>query len=108
MTKEIQWKKLPQGDPAVVSRLSSELGIDRVLATLLVQRGVTTFEEAREFFRPSLSGLHDPFLMKDMDKAVARMEKALANREKILIYGDYDVDGTTAVSLVLSFFQRDP
>ncbi len=106
MTKEIQWKKLPQGDPEVVSRLSSELGIDRVLATLLVQRGVTTFEEAREFFRPSLSGLHDPFLMKDMDKAVARMEKALANREKILIYGDYDVDGTTAVSLVLSFFQR--
>lgn len=106
MAKEIQWKMIPQGDPEVVSRLASELGIDRVLATLLVQRGIKTFEQARDFFRPSLSSLHDPFLMKDMDKAVARIEQALARREKMLIYGDYDVDGTTAVALVLSFFQR--
>ena len=106
MAKEQKWEKLPQGDPEVVSRLSSELGIDPVLATLLVQRGITTFEQARAFFRPSLSSLHDPFLMKDMDKAVSRMEKALEQKEKILIYGDYDVDGTTAVSLVYSFFKN--
>ena len=106
MSKEVLWKKLPQGDPETVSRLSSELGIDRVLATLLVQRGITTFDQARRFFRPSLDDLHDPFLMKDMDKAVARMEQALEAKEKILIYGDYDVDGTTAVATVLSFFQH--
>ena len=103
---EVKWEKLPQGNPELVGRLSSELGIDPVLATLLVQRGITRFDQAREFFRPSLSALHDPFLMKDMDKAVARMEKALSQGEKILIYGDYDVDGTTAVSLVCSFFRR--
>ncbi|MBP5397197.1 MAG: single-stranded-DNA-specific exonuclease RecJ [Bacteroidales bacterium] len=103
---EVKWEKLPQGNPQQVGQLSSELGIDPVLATLLVQRGITRFDQAREFFRPSLSALHDPFLMKDMGKAVARMEKALSQGEKILIYGDYDVDGTTAVSLVCSFFRR--
>lgn len=97
---------MPQGDPEIVSQLASELGIDSVLATLLVQRGVTTFDQARAFFRPSLSSLHDPFLMKGMEQAVARMELALERNEKILIYGDYDVDGTTAVSLVYSFFKN--
>ena len=77
-----------------------------MLASLLVTRGVHTFEEARSFFRPSLSALHDPFLMKDMDLAVARLEKAVASQEKILVYGDYDVDGTTAVALVYSFIRR--
>ena len=93
-------------DEETVARLSSELGIDPVLARLLVQRGIGTFQEARAFFRPSLDNLHDPFLMKDMDKAVERVEAAVRSGEKILVYGDYDVDGTTAVSLVYSFLQR--
>ena len=93
-------------DGETVARLSSELGIDPVLARLLVQRGIGTFQEARAFFRPSLDNLHDPFLMKDMDKAVERVEAAVRTGEKILVYGDYDVDGTTAVSLVYSFLQR--
>ena len=93
-------------DPEKVGRLSAELGIDRVLADLLVKRGVETFEQARSFFRPSLNDLHDPFLMKDMDVAVERVRKAITSEEKILVYGDYDVDGTTAVSLVYSFLRR--
>ena len=98
-----KWVLKQPGDPEIVSRLSTELGVDRVLAELLVQRGITTFEAAREFFRPDLAKLHDPFLMKDMDKAVARLERAILTNEKILVYGDYDVDGTTAVALVYSF-----
>ena len=93
-------------DPEIRSRLSSELGIDPVLAGLLVQRGITTFSEARSFFRPDLADLHDPFLMKDMDKAVGRIRQAIETRTPILVYGDYDVDGTTAVSLVYSFLKK--
>ena len=106
MGKEKKWilKDVVAGE--TVARLSSELGIDPVLARLLVQRGIGTFQEARAFFRPSLDNLHDPFLMKDMDKAVERVEAAVRSGEKILVYGDYDVDGTTAVSLVYSFLQR--
>ena len=103
MTITKKWVLKRPEDPEIVGRLSTELGIDRVLAELLVQRGITTFEAAREFFRPDLSRLHDPFLMKDMDKAVARLGKAVSEGEKILVYGDYDVDGTTAVALVYSF-----
>lgn len=103
---EKRWSIKPAGDEAVVDQLVSDLGIDRVLANLLVQRGIKTFEEARKFFRPSLSDLHDPFLMKDMDKAIVRLEKAINSNEKILVYGDYDVDGTTAVSLVYSFLKK--
>ena len=77
--------------------------MDRVLAELLVQRGVETFEQARRFFRPSLDDLPDPFLRKDMDKAVERLHEAITKGQKILDYGDYDVDGTTAVALVYSF-----
>ncbi len=106
MPKEREWRLRDSGDPENVAQLSAELGIDPVLAFLLVTRGVHTFEEARSFFRPSLSALHDPFLMKDMDLAVARLEKAVASQEKILVYGDYDVDGTTAVALVYSFIRR--
>ena len=84
-------------------QIAKDLGINPVLAQLLVQRGVATPEEARHFFHPRLSDLHDPFLMKDMDKAVDRLNEALQSRERILIYGDYDVDGTTAVSLVYKF-----
>jgi single-stranded-DNA-specific exonuclease len=98
-----KWIVNESGNPAQVRQLSSELGIDPVLSNLLVQRGVTTFDQARDFFRPSLANLHDPFLMNDMDKAVDRLEKAVKDKEKIMIYGDYDVDGTTAVALIYTF-----
>ncbi|HUM45958.1 MAG TPA: single-stranded-DNA-specific exonuclease RecJ [Chitinophagales bacterium] len=95
---------LQETDPLKLARLQTALNIHPVLLQLLVQRGISTFDEARKFFRPSLSDLHDPFLMRDMDKAIARIESAIANREKVLIYGDYDVDGTTAVATAYSFF----
>jgi single-stranded-DNA-specific exonuclease len=100
-----RWTYL-EADESIVNELQKQLNIHPVLCKLLVIRGIKTFEEAREFFRPSLSGLHDPFLMKDMDKAIERIEVAMAKNERILIYGDYDVDGTTAVSLVYSFFKE--
>lgn len=86
--------------------LAEQMNIDSVLAGLLVQRGIDSSDEARNFFWPKLNHLHDPFLIKDMDKAVMRIEKALANREKMLIYGDYDVDGTTAVALVYKILKK--
>ena len=103
---ERKWTVHEPGDPEKVGRLATELGVDRVLAELLVQRGVETFEQSRSFFRPSLDDLHDPFLMKDMDKAVERLHEAIVKGQKILVYGDYDVDGTTAVALVYSFVRR--
>jgi single-stranded-DNA-specific exonuclease len=106
MLKEKKWVLREGADAGVVRQLSSELGVDPVLAELLVQRGVYTFEQARAFFRPNLADLHDPFLMADMDKAVERVHDAIISGEKILVYGDYDVDGTTAVSLVYSFLRR--
>lgn len=87
-------------------KLAEELGIHRALANLLTQRNITTFEDAKAFFRPELSQLHDPFLMKDMRLAIKRIEEAIKKNQKILIYGDYDVDGTTAVALVYSFFKK--
>ena len=106
MAKEYKWELSEASDTGKVDRLAAEVGIDRVLAELLVKRGVETFEQARAFFRPSLDGLHDPFLMKDMDAAVERLHTAISEGEKILVYGDYDVDGTTAVSLVYSYIRR--
>lgn len=106
MAKDYKWLLSEPADTEKVDRLAAEVGIDKVLAELLVKRGVETFEQARAFFRPSLDGLHDPFLMKDMDAAVERLHGAIAGGEKILVYGDYDVDGTTAVSLVYSFIRR--
>ncbi len=103
---EKRWVLKPQGDDAIVEHLSQVLNINKNLANLLAQRGVKTFEEAKAYFRPQLDHLHDPFLMKDMDLAVARVEKAIANNEKILVYGDYDVDGTTAVALVYTFLRH--
>ena len=88
------------------TRLADELLIDPYLAKLLVQRGIDTKEKAFDFFNPDLSNLHDPFLYPDMDLAVKRIEKAIGNKERILIYGDYDVDGTTAVALVYKFLRR--
>lgn len=103
--KEKRWILREDYDDEVVDKLAEELGVVRIIATLLVERGVTTFEEARCFFRPSLDQLHDPFLMKDMDRAIARINEAVRRRERIMVYGDYDVDGTSAVALVYSYLQ---
>jgi single-stranded-DNA-specific exonuclease len=97
------WIRKTQPDDADIQRFSAELGIEPMLCRMLLQRGISTIEDARVFFRPDLNQLHDPFLMKDMDKAVDRLSSAIAGGEKILVYGDYDVDGTTAVALVFSF-----
>lgn len=97
---------MPKCNTTVIQQLAKDLSIDEVLANLLVQRGITSFDEAHAFFRPRLENLHDPFLMKDMDKAVERIGKAISYGENIMIYGDYDVDGTTAVSLVYSFLKE--
>ncbi len=101
---QARWNYVPV-DAAKVESLQQSLKIDTVLCQLLVQRGIEDFEQAKAFFRPSLAHLHNPFLMKDMDKAVARINAAVSKGEKILIYGDYDVDGTTAVATVYSFFK---
>src|SRR5688572_18591814 len=89
-----------------VNALQQALKIHPVLCQLLVQRGITTFEQAKDFFRPELSELHSPWLMKDMDKAVERIVKAIEGHEKILVFGDYDVDGTTSVACMYSFLKK--
>ncbi len=99
----MRWTIKPKPDPSKVARLSKELAVDITTSFLLVQRGIETFEEAKNFFRPDLNDLHDPFLMKDMEKAVSRIETAFENQENILVYGDYDVDGTTSVALMSSY-----
>ncbi len=100
-----RWILSNNTDSETVERLSSKLNIDSKLGNLLFLRGVSNYEEAKNFFRPKLDQLHDPFLMKDMDKAVERVMLAVEKHEKIMVYGDYDVDGTTAVSLVYSFLR---
>ena len=102
---EKRWVFKPYNEE-VAHTLQQQLNIHPVICRLLAQRGVTTYDDAKAFFRPELSQLHDPFLMKDMDKAIARIERAMQNKEKILIYGDYDVDGTTAVALAFSYFKK--
>ena len=104
--RDSKWVLREPSDPEKVDRLATEVGIDKVLADLLIKRGVETFAQARSFFRPSLDNLHDPFLMKDMDVAVERLHRAVVSGESILVYGDYDVDGTTAVALLYSFVRR--
>ena len=101
----MRWTIKPTPESGKVKHLCDALNIDEITATLLAQRGIETFEEARKFFRPELEDLHDPYLMKDMDKAVSRIESAIENGENILVFGDYDVDGTTAVSLVSSYLR---
>jgi len=101
----MRWTLKPKPDSITVNALAEKLGIGIPVAKLLVQRGITSFEEAKKFFRPDLKDLHDPFLMKDMDKAVERIEKAIENKENIMVYGDYDVDGTTSVALMSSFLK---
>lgn len=106
MTYKWKNKSLTPTQKAISDNLAKELTVSSVIADLLVQRGINTFDEARKFFRPDLEDLHDPFLMKDMDKAVERLTNAINNNEKILVYGDYDVDGTTSVALVYKFLKE--
>lgn len=101
----MRWTLKPSVDEHKVQHLVDALAVDRSIAHLLVQRGIETFEEAKAFFRPKIEDLHNPFLMKDMDKAVERIERALATNERILVYGDYDVDGTTSVALMATYLE---
>lgn len=102
----MHWKIKPKPDETKVAQLAQSLNVAPLVAYLLVQRGIETFEEARAFFRPDLNQLHDPYLMKDMDVAVNRILKAINQKERILIFGDYDVDGTTGVALLFEFLQN--
>lgn len=99
------WNIKNEGDINIIKHLSAALNVNMVIANLLAQRGVTNYSEAQSFFRPKLTDLHDPFLMKDMDKAVDRLERAITHQEKVLIYGDYDVDGTTSVAMMYQFLR---
>ncbi|MBR2115785.1 MAG: single-stranded-DNA-specific exonuclease RecJ [Alistipes sp.] len=101
-----RWEVKAQGDPAAVAQIAASTNISPVLANLLVQRGIDTVEKAKKFFDPQLADLHDPFLMKDMERAVKRVEQAVERNERIMVYGDYDVDGTTAVALVYKFLRQ--
>jgi single-stranded-DNA-specific exonuclease len=101
----MRWTLKPKPSHKKIKSLATELKVSELIAMLLVQRGIETFEQARQFFRPRLEDLHDPYLMKDMDKAVLRIEKAIEKGENILVFGDYDVDGTTAVSLMSGYLR---
>ncbi|BFM42546.1 single-stranded-DNA-specific exonuclease RecJ [Flavobacterium sp. CFS9] len=101
----MRWTIKPKPSEEKIKHLAQALNVEDFVATLLIQRGIETFDQAKDFFRPQLEQLHDPFLMKDMDKAVSRIELAIKNQENILVFGDYDVDGTTAVSLVSSYLK---
>ena len=100
-----RWNILP-GDEHKIAELQNALKIHPVLCRILTQRGIETFELAKKYFRPVLADLHDPWLMKDMDKAVQRIFEAFSRKEKILVYGDYDVDGTTSVACMFTFLQK--
>ncbi|HLS31760.1 MAG TPA: single-stranded-DNA-specific exonuclease RecJ [Flavobacteriaceae bacterium] len=102
----MRWIIKPQPEKKKVDALANSLGIQKKLAYLLVQKGIATYDQAKAYFRPSLEELHDPFLMKDMDLAVSRIEKAIETGEKILVYGDYDVDGTTSVALMATYLSN--
>ncbi|UZD21241.1 single-stranded-DNA-specific exonuclease RecJ [Algoriphagus halophytocola] len=102
---EYVWKQKPKADQVIIDQLSKAINVNPTLSNMLINRGVESFSEAKNYFRPSLTQLHDPFLMKDMAEAVDRIQQAIANEEKILVYGDYDVDGTTAVALMFGFLR---
>ena len=106
MGQKWKYEPLTHEQTITANTLSAELDISPTLCGLLVKRGITSVAEARNFFRPKLSNLHNPFLMDGMDIAVQRLNKALGKKERILVYGDYDVDGTTAVALVYKFLQQ--
>ncbi len=100
---EFTWRAKPLPSEEKIARLAGELNVHPHLASILIQRGIETYQQAEKFFRPKIEDLHDPFLMQDMEKAIERIDLAIARSEKIMIFGDYDVDGTTAVSIVYSF-----
>ncbi|UOY09079.1 single-stranded-DNA-specific exonuclease RecJ [Muricauda sp. SCSIO 64092] len=102
----MRWTIKPIPEQESIKHLSKELKVNSLIAHLLLQRGITNYSEAKKFFRPQLTDLHDPFLMRDMEKAVARIEKAIDLEENILVFGDYDVDGTTSVALVSTYLQE--
>ncbi|MCR5445683.1 MAG: DHH family phosphoesterase [Bacteroidales bacterium] len=104
--KEKRWIIKQDYDLETVENLAASLGVDRIIATLLVERGVATFEEARRFFRPGLDQINDPYLMKGMQNAIDRINRAIADGQRIMVYGDYDVDGTSAVALVYSYLKE--
>ncbi|MDB9782869.1 DHH family phosphoesterase, partial [Winogradskyella sp.] len=101
----MRWILKPKPQISKIEDLKKSLQVDTIVATLLAQRGIDSYQAAKTFFRPNFEELHDPFLMKDMDKAVARIENAIAKHENILVYGDYDVDGTTSVALMSSYLK---
>ena len=101
----MRWTLKSKPEKEKIKKLANDLQVDETIASILCQRNIETFEDAKKYFRPSLEDIHDPFLMKDMDLAVARIETAITNNENILVFGDYDVDGTTAVSLVSSYLK---
>src|SRR5690606_10595674 len=102
---DYRWKIKEKAERDAVEILSKEINVNSTLANMLVNRGIIDFQNAKEFFRPDLDKLHDPFLMKDMHLAVDRLMAAMDKGEKILVYGDYDVDGTTAVALFYGFIK---
>ncbi|MFN5333156.1 MAG: single-stranded-DNA-specific exonuclease RecJ [Bacteroidota bacterium] len=102
---EYVWKQKPTSAQGAVHKLAKDINVNATLANMLINRGVENFDQAKDFFRPSLNLIHDPFLMKDMEAAVSRIQRAVVQQEKILVYGDYDVDGTTAVALVYGFLK---
>ena len=102
----MNWKIEENKDPQAIEQLSKELNVDKVISSMLIKRGIKTFNQAKDFFRPNIKQLHDPFLMKDMDKAVSRILQAIQEKESIMIFGDYDVDGTSSVALLSSFLNE--
>jgi single-stranded-DNA-specific exonuclease len=104
--RDYHWKLLPIDDPEVVTTLAKEINVSRTVATILVHRGITTYDQAKEFFRPQLSHLHDPFLMDGMELAIQRVARAIEQNERILIFGDYDVDGTNSAAMLYLFFKQ--
>ena len=101
----MHWNYKPKPSQEIISHLKECLGVDAIIATLLAQRGINSFEEAKVFFRPNIGQLHDPFLMQDMDKAVSRLMHAIEQKERVMVFGDYDVDGTTSVAMLTHFLQ---
>jgi single-stranded-DNA-specific exonuclease len=101
----MRWTLKKNSEKEKIIQLATDLSVDKTIAKILLNREISSFDEAKKFFRPSLSDLHNPFLMKDMDIAIQRIETAITNNENILVFGDYDVDGTTSVSLVSSYLK---
>ena len=101
-----RWTAFPKLNDKKIEQLAQAINVSKPIATLLIQRGIETYDQAKKFFNPQLTDLYDPFLMKEMDLAIERINLALASKERIMVYGDYDVDGTTSVATVFSYFSK--